>query len=517
MRADNPKSRPYPLRSIARSVALGLAVAALLPAPSRAAELPVVVVPGLELADLQALSQEGAVGLLVPDAGPDTSAAHALAALERGKVRNSLLGGATTGDRLVEAQFAQGPPRGNAIILALPQGGKQRNDRRYPIAVVGPGYRGLLTSTSTRIPGLVSVVDVAPTALGKDDRLRSSDSADPVAELARLDRRIDDNRDAKAPFLLVALALIVAVAVFLPAAVLPAFAAVLLANLALGIAGATDVWVDVLVLAGFVAASLALAKLSPLAQGLLLGGVVVAYLLAMGIDAEWVAFSPFGPTQNARFYGLSNLLETLLLVPALAGPYLLGSTLGLWAFPPIALLALIAVGGTSFGADGGGVLVLLAGYAVLIATYHGLSWRAAIGGGAAAILVLGLALAVGGHSHVTDAISSGPVGLAEDFWRRLELSWLRATSSWAAGLLVFGGILALALLAFRERRPLQLAYLAALAVSLLVNDSPNDVVVGGLAGYLALSTAPALARPAGQRDRPQPRAPQARTAPAALP
>jgi hypothetical protein len=517
MRAESPKSRPYPLRFIVRSVALGLALTAALAGPAGAAELPVVVVRGLELADLQALSQEGAVGLLVPDAGPDTSASHALAALERGKVRNSLLGGAATGDRQVEAQFAQGPPRGDAIILALPRGGTQRNDRRYPIAVVGPGYRGLLTSDSTRIPGLVSVVDVAPTALGKDGRLGSTDSADPVAQLTALDRRIDENRDVKAPFLLVALALIVAVAVFLPAAVLPAFAAVLLANLALGIAGTTEVWVDALVLALAVAASLAFAKLGPLAHGLLLGSVVVAYLLAMGIDAEWVAFSPLGPTQNARFYGLSNLLETLLLVPAFAAPYLLGATLGLWAFPPVALLALVAVGGTQFGADGGGVLVLLAGYAVLIATYHRLSWRAALAGGAATLLVLGLALALGGHSHVTDAISSGPVGLAEDFWRRLELSWLRATSSWSAGLLVFGGIVALALLALRERRPLQLAYLAALAVSLLVNDSPNDVVVAGLVGYLALSTAPALARPADRPDRREPRAPQARTAPAASP
>src|SRR4029453_6902361 len=173
-----------------------------------------------------------------------------------------------------------------------------------------------------------------------------------------------------AAFLLVALALIEAVAGFLPAAGLPAFAAFLLANLALGIAGATEVWVDVLGLALFAPPSLAFAKLGPLAHGLLLGGVVVAYLLAMGIDAEWVAFSPFGPTQNARSYGPSNLLETLLLVPAFAGPYLLGATLGLWAFPPIALLALVAVGGTPFGADGGGVLVLLTGYAVLIATYH---------------------------------------------------------------------------------------------------------------------------------------------------
>ena len=42
------------------------------------------VVPGLELADLEALQQRAAVGLLVPGAGPRVSEAAALAGLERG-------------------------------------------------------------------------------------------------------------------------------------------------------------------------------------------------------------------------------------------------------------------------------------------------------------------------------------------------------------------------------------------------------------------------------------------------
>jgi hypothetical protein len=515
MRSDNPKSRPY-LRSIGKIVALGLALAALLPGLAGAAELRVVVVPGLELGDLEALSQKGAVGLLVPDAGPDTSAAHALAALERGKVRNSLLGGEASGDRLVEAEFARGAPNERVIVLALPQGGEQRNDRRYPIAVLGPGYRGLLTSSSTRIPGLVSVVDIAPTARGEDGALGSTPSSDPVAELVKLDRRIEDNRDAKPAFLLVSLAVILAAAAFLPAASLSVFAAVLLANLAVGIAGATDAWVDVLVLLVLVAAAVAFARLPLVAQGLLQAGVLAAYLVAMGIDASWVALSPLGPTQNARFYGLSNLLETLLLVPAFAGAVILGRARNTWPFAAVAILALVTVAGTPFGADGGGALVLLAGYGVMIAQYHGLSRRTLIAIAAALAVVLVVSLAAG-QSHVTDAISSGPVGLAEDFWRRLELSWLRATSSWGAALLVGGGIVALVLLALRERRPLLTAYLAALAVSLLVNDSPNDVIVAGLAGYFALSSAPGVARPADQPDRSAPREPRAQTAPAASP
>ena len=48
-----------------------------------------------------------------------------------------------------------------------------------------------------------------------------------------------------------------------------------------------------------------------------------AYLVSFELDERWVALSPFGPSQNARFYGISNLLETFLLVPALVGAALL--------------------------------------------------------------------------------------------------------------------------------------------------------------------------------------------------
>ena len=499
-----------------RILALALALAALSAGPAGAAELRVVVVPDLELADLEALSPRGAIGLLVPDAGPETSADRSLAALERGAVRNSLLGDKPAGERVLEVTFARNVPPGPAIVLGLPRGGTQPNDRRYPIAVLAPGYRGLVTSPSTRIPGLVSVVDVAPTALDRDDGLGSARAADPVAALAELDERIRDNRAAKAAVLLLSLALIVAVAIFLPAVVLPAFAAILLANLVLGIAGSTEAWIDVVTIVLFVGASLVFSRLLLLAHGLLLTGVLAAYLVAMGIDERWVALSPHGPTQNARFYGLSNLLATLLLVPALAGAALLGRRFGMWAFAAVAALALVTVGGSQFGADGGGVIVLLAAYAALIAPYYGLTKRTAIAA-TAVVAVLALALAVGGESHVTDALGDGPVGLAEDLWRRLRLSWLRATSGWGVGLLVGAGVTALAASALRERRPLLVSYLVALAVSLVVNDSPNDVIVAGVAGYLALSSAPGVARPASERATQAARGPRAQSAPAAMP
>jgi hypothetical protein len=124
---------------------------------------------------------------------------------------------------------------------------------------------------------------------------------------------------------------------------------------------------------------------------------------------------------------------------------------------------------------------------------------------------------VGGSSHVTDALSDGPVGLAEDLGRRVELSFERATAGPGVALLVFGGIAALVLLALRERRPVLLSLLAALGVSLVVNDSPNDVVIAGLACYLVLSSAPELAPPAPAPARPAPRARPERTAQAAPP
>jgi hypothetical protein len=516
MRADRPKSRPYALRFIASIVVVAFWAAAAVPGVAAAQQFRVVVVAGLEPGDLAALTDRGAIGLLVPDAGPETSALRSRAALERGAVRNSILGGLPGGRPLLEAETATAVPAGPAIVLALPRGGLQPNDRRYPIAVLGDGYRGVLTSESTRIPGLVSIVDVAPAALGQDGALGSESDDDPLATLDELDRRIEANRDAKAVVLLLSLALIVAVAVFLPAAVLPAFAAVLLANLALGAAGATEVWVDALVVVLSVGVSLTLARADPLAHGLLMAEVLGAYLVAMVVDERWVALSPLGPTQNARFYGLSNLLATLLLVPALAGAVLLGRRFGMWAFVGVAALAIVTVGGSSFGADGGGAVVLLTAFLVLAALEHGLDRRLAIGAGVV-VAVLALALAVGGSSHVTDALADGPVGIAEDLGRRLRLSFERATAGPGVALLVFGGIAALVVLGLRERRPLLVALLAALGVSLLVNDSPNDVVVAGLACYLVLNSAPGLARPATGRALQAPQAPQARTAPASSP
>jgi hypothetical protein len=486
---------------MARTAALALAFLALMTGAAQATTFEVVMVPGLTLDDLEAAQELGAVGLLNPGAGPDTSRALAEASLVRGEVRNSLRGGGPTGPALLEtAEGPLGSAAGPAIYVGLPEGGLQPNDRRYPIIVVGPGYEGLLTSEETRIPGLVSVVDVAPTALGREGALRSEPADDPAGELRSLDERIDENNHVRLPATLVVCALVIALALVLPAAAVPGLAAALAANLALGVAGVSGFWTVLAVLALAVAAGgplLARALATPFALGLLLAGVLAAYLLALGIDGTTVALSPFGPTQNSRYYGLSNLLETLLLVPALAGAALLSTRLGWLGFGAAALVAFVTVAGNRFGADGGGAIVLAAGLAVLAVLLAG-GGRRALGLAVLAALALALGLvaldaATGGSSHVTRALEDGPGGLAGDLAERVELSWERATSEWYVALAVAALLVLLAALVVRllrrrgllAPRAVPLALAAAIAVSLVVNDSPTDVLLVGTACYVS--------------------------------
>lgn len=484
------------------SVAIGLLVAVLASAgPAGAAqELPVVVVPGLELADVAALGKGAAIGLVVPGAGPRVSGESALAALERGAVRNSLRGGLPEGPSLIEVDTAAALPDGPAIVLGLPEGGDQRNDRRYPIAVLAPGYDGLLTSERTRVPGIVSIADVAPTALGEPDGLSSRADADPAATLEALDERIDENGDVRPLVSLAAgLAILVLAFVFPRAAVL-GFAAALAANLVLGAAGVSEPWLVLLAVAlavGLGAPALAMLSESPLVVGLLLAAVLAGYFAALLVDGQAVSLSPFGPTQNSRFYGLSNLLSAMLLVPALAGAGLLRITAGWAPALLLAALSLVTIAGSRFGADGGTGIVLVAAYAVLAVEVAEARRRAVVAAVAAAAAagaaVIAIDAATGASSHLTDAVGGGAGSFAADLRDRVVLSFERATERWYLTVLVAAGAALLVLLVARLRttelprylRAIPLSLAVAVGVSLLVNDSPLDVVAVGLVAYLA--------------------------------
>ena len=210
----------------------------------------------------------------------------------------------------------------------------------------------------------------------------------------------------------------------------------------------------------------------------------------MGLDAEAVALSPLGPSQSGRFYGINNLLETMLLAPALVGAALLGR-----AGILVAALAFVTIGGNRFGADGGGIVVLAAAYLVLWLRLRprAATFRLAFGVAAGAVAIALLLLAAPGSSHVTDAIGDGPAALAGDIADRIELSVRRTAESAGATAVVLGSLAILAAIALRARRDAVLdAFLVGVAVSLLVNDTPGDVAGMGAAIAIALARHPPL-------------------------
>ena len=139
-------------------------------------------------------------------------------------------------------ELLAGAPEPPFILVSLPPDGPQPNDRRYRVAVVGAGYQGILVSDSTRIPGLVSIADIAPTALGTEGGLRSQPDADPIRTLRGLDERIDGHNGSRVPAGIFAGILIAVLALLWPRAGLLAFGAALLANLGLGVAEASSLW-----------------------------------------------------------------------------------------------------------------------------------------------------------------------------------------------------------------------------------------------------------------------------------
>ncbi len=425
----------------------------------------------------------------------------ALASLVRGKMENWLVGGVPSGKPLIS--LAARPAR-ITFYVALPPPGKHHNVLRYPIAVVGPGYRGLLVSSSTRLPGLVSLADVAPSVRalnrGGRPRIRARPANDALAQLARLDRRLDDAHDARIAAMIVLAALmgslgLLALLTRSPllgrAAFLVAPACVAIAVL-LSAAAVTTPRVAVLMLAlAAPAAALGGAALLrprwPLTPGL--GALFVFLFAVMWARPEWNTLAVIGPHPDGggRFHGLTNQVETLLLSPALV----LGALVGVRALPVVALAVSAEVAASRMGADGGGLVVYLAGFLVLglrVGRVPALRAAAATAVAAGtALLLVGIDAATGGSSHVTDAVGGGPGSLAGDLAHRVHLSAASVTSTWNNALFFSASIAALAWLVFqRPRPPLLEALLAALAVSLVVNDTPTDVAGWGALSALVL-------------------------------
>jgi hypothetical protein len=456
----------------------------------------IVVSPSNSIFD----SPKAAHGLLVPGEGATVGRRGALASLLLGKTGNAIVDhGVPRGRPLIA--LARRPAR-TTFYVSLPPPGRHHNVVRYPIAVIGPAYRGILTSSSTRLDGLVSIADVAPSvrAIDRGDRprLRSRPSAAPLQHLQWLDGRLTRAHDSRvgATVVLVGLmtvfgllALVSRWPVLGRAAFLTA-PACLVTAVVLSAAGLTEPWQVVvgLALAGgaiALAGGAVLRPRLPLAFGL--AAAFVFLFAVMWTEPEWNSLAALGPRPDGggRFFGVTNQVETLLLAPALV----LGTLAGLRALPAVALLLAAGIAASSVGADGGGLVVYLAGFLVLglglSAARAGIARAAAATGvaAAAALALVGIDAATGGSSHVTHAVGGGPGSLAGDLGHRLHLSAASVGSTWNAAFLFALGLAALAWLALRRPRLTVLdASLAAIAVSLLVNDTPTDV-----AGLGALS------------------------------
>ena len=459
---------------------------------ARAAQVPVIVGKGAGWTGYAPLG--AAFGLYVPGAGATVTQGDALAAVERGRVENAALGGRPSGrPKITVTRSTTGASP--AILIALPPPGRHPNTRRYGIAVVARGYDGILTSSSTRIPGLVSVTDIADTAIalaeGREPPIRSRPGS--VADLRRLDRRLSRAHDTREGGLVLAIGLLAALgaAGFLLRAPLLARVAVLFGAAAVtaslltsgaGIERVTPV------LVAFAAIALGLAAAASwLPRPAVVGAALLALLLVLAIDTSINSFGPLGPHPEGggRFYGLGNQEETLLLAPVLA------AAASPVALLPIAVVALVTVGWSHAGADGGGTLVLAVGLAVLGLRLRGLALTprrlALVAAGAVAVglALVGLDAAFGGSSHVTRSVGSGSV--FDELWHRWRLSWAVVTASWPKGLLFAVAVAGLVWLArHRDRGPVLEALLVAVVVSLVVNDTPVDVAGLGALGGLAL-------------------------------
>ena len=454
----------------------------------------VVLVQGLSVADLSRLAPAGAVGLVVPNAGPRTSAADAFAGMVRGILYNTRLAKSSADSVLIRVEKRRTIPlTGPAIVIGLPPGHRVANDERYPIAVIGRGYHGLLRSSLTRVPGLVSIADVARTALQTPHKLTAQRDTNAVRTLDRLESHIVVSRDSTMAASVLVMGLLVFFALLFPQGAPAALGAALAANLALGwlLAGPSGPRVA-LVGACTVAGGLLGPKLrSGTALGLALVFVLMGYAATMALHPEAVSLAPMGPELTSRFFGVSNLLETLLLGPALLGAYLLGKRFGWIAFAAVALLSLVTIAENQLGADGGGAIVIGVAFAVLAVGMSGAGWRLVVPALAFAALavfvLLDLDAASNSPDHLRGAMHGGINGFVHIATNRVPLAYARMVEQWWL-LIPAAAALTIGVLAARSRQTsaLGLSLLAALGASLLVNDSPGPVMIAGLAAVLAL-------------------------------
>jgi hypothetical protein len=318
---------------------------------------------------------------------------------------------------------------------------------------------GIVIDPNTHIPGLVA-------AKTPRNELSVRPDPQPAAHIAALKADIQSAHDARAR---ASAAVGVILGLLARAAVLYAPAAI-----ALGLALRSALAIGFGALALALVAGVSRRAFVPLLVLVFAGGLLVLW--------HWPvtnALATIGPHPDGghRFYGVTNQVETMLLAPALAGA------------PFTAPLALVAVGWSRAGADGGGLITYASGYAMLALRAYGRLTPRRVVVAAAIVLAIGIAVvaadaATGGSSHVTHALGGGIFG---DLAHRWRVSYDGATRSVGAFIMFASGLaLLVAVARARPRPPLVDAMLVALVVSFIVNDTPQDVALWGALGAIAL-------------------------------
>jgi hypothetical protein len=468
---------------------------------ARAHHFRVFVVPNITDRQLARLGRRGAVGLMVPGVGASTNRRYAVASLVRGLNVSPYLHRVPTGGVLLGISHASRLPRSEGVIIVTlpPKGRLVPNDRRYPIAVVGDNFHGLLTSATTRIRGLVSIVDIAPTALGRlHGGLGSVSSRHPVAALEQLDREVHANNRLKLPTLIIIAVALALLACVRPALALPAILGALLASLAAGALGiANEPLLVAFMVFGTLTGGWAIASIAR-SDGRLLAAIVVVLALhyaLLVLRPAWVAVTPLGPTQNSRFWGIGNQLETLLLAPLIAGSALAARRHGALGFAAFAIFGLVLITDNRLGSDGGGAAVFGVALAIVGARSLRLGRRGLItlllANATLALAVISLNLRLPGPNHLRSVFSHGLGGIGTVFANRIPLAYMPALHQLpvlAPLAAFFVVVLVLSLRATSERtRDLLIAAIGALVTSLLLNDSAVYVLTGGAAVLSALA------------------------------
>jgi hypothetical protein len=474
----------------------------------------VVVVDRMSDATFRQLAERGAVGLMRPGYGPTTNRRRALAELVRGTEVNARLGGVPKGKPLINVHSVTIFNNcKNCIVLQLPpRGAPVANDKLYRVAVIGSGFHGLLTSPTTHIRGLVSIVDIEPTDFPRGHpttTLSWTPSNNAVGQLSSLGHAIGANNRLKFAALFILAGVLLALALLGLRAAVTAVPAALLVNLALGMGQfSNEVFLCAAMSAGTVLLALVLARLCRRESALLAlyGGVVALYAYVMVTRPEWQAVNPLGPTQNSRFWGIGNQVETLLLAPLLAGAFLARRSFGIVGFTVFGLFGLVVMTDNRIGADGGGAITLGIALAVLGARLFKLGWKGFVGllaSSAVAVLwIVSQGLAERGPNHLRSAFSGHGAGLFSSLGSRVQLSYVPAVHAWQIVVPLMFVLAAAYWLAWRaarlqSTREVLLAFGVAIVTSLLVNDSAAYELAGGIAVVAAIARfapAPAPAR-----------------------